>query len=61
MGNVYLQFCQGILEKYQKGDGKMSIVVYRDGSWKTVKKNHAWEYQNDPDWLVTINMDEIII
>jgi hypothetical protein len=34
------------------------IVVYRDGSWKTVLAIHAWEYEADPDWLVTIPLKE---
>lgn len=35
------------------GDGD-TIIVYRDGTWKQVKAASAWEYENDPDYLVTI-------
>jgi hypothetical protein len=30
------------------------IIVYKDGSWKVVSEDQAWEFQNDPDWLVSI-------
>lgn len=35
-----------------------SLVVWRDGSWKEVETNSAWEYQNDADWLVTIPLKQ---
>lgn len=34
------------------------IVVWKDGSWKVVE--HSWEYENDPDWLVTIPLSRIL-
>ncbi len=29
-------------------------IVYKNGTHKTVDKTQAWEYENDPDYLVTI-------
>lgn len=29
-------------------------VVYKDGSWITVDRKSAWEYENDPNFLTTI-------
>lgn len=31
----------------------MKIVVWKDGTWLATT-NQTWEYENDPDWLVTI-------
>lgn len=30
------------------------IIVYKDGSHLYCPKENCWEYENDPDWLVTI-------
>lgn len=30
------------------------IVVWKNGTYKTVEKSSSWEYENDKDWLVTI-------
>lgn len=32
------------------------FVVWKDGSYRRVQ--HSWEYENDPDWLVTIPIEE---
>lgn len=34
----------------------MSIVVYKDGTYKKVEQ--SWEFENDPDWLVTIDLED---
>lgn len=34
------------------------VIVYKDGTHKQVAKTEAWEYENDPDWLVTIQTAE---
>jgi hypothetical protein len=31
------------------------FVVYKDGSYKFVADGITWEYENDKNWLVTIN------
>jgi len=31
-----------------------TTVVYKDGSYKSVSANSAWEYENDSGWLVSI-------
>ena len=36
------------------------IIVYKDGSWKIVGLDEAWEFANDPDWLVSIPINEIV-
>ena len=37
-----------------------AIVVWKDGSYKVVDKNSSWEFENDQNWLLTINLSEII-
>lgn len=37
-----------------------SIIVYKNGEFIVVPNSNCWEYQNDPDWLVTIKISEII-
>lgn len=32
------------------------IVVYKDGTWKRV--DVAWEFESDPDWFVTIDLED---
>lgn len=32
------------------------IVVYKDGSY--IFCDVSWEYENDPDWLVTIDLKD---
>lgn len=34
------------------------IIVWKDGSYKFVEFNSAWEFENDKDWLVTIPLNE---
>ncbi len=34
----------------------MKVVVYKDGTYKFVENGITWEYENDPDWLVTIEL-----
>lgn len=34
----------------------MKAVIYKDGSYKMV--DVSWEYENDPDWLCTIDQSE---
>jgi hypothetical protein len=33
----------------------MKIVVWKDGTW-VATKGATWEYENDPEWLVTIEV-----
>jgi hypothetical protein len=35
------------------------IMVYKDGSWKIVQSSSAWEFENDPDWLTSIDIEAI--
>ena len=37
----------------------MNIVVWKDGSWKAIN-GPTWEYENDPDWLVTIPLAQVV-
>jgi len=37
----------------------MKIIVWKDGTYKPVPDNASWEYENDPDWLVTIPVEEL--
>lgn len=30
------------------------IIVYKDGTWEEVDPVSGWEFENDPDWLVSI-------
>lgn len=30
-------------------------IVWKSGEWRRVLEMHAWEYQGDDDYLVTIN------
>ena len=34
---------------------KEVIIVWKDGNHKNVPRNSAWEYENDENWLVTID------
>lgn len=36
----------------------MKIIVWKNGDYKFVPANSTWEYENDPDWLVTIDPTE---
>jgi hypothetical protein len=36
-----------------------SIVVWKDGSYKYIKDGITWEYENDKDWLVTIDLRQV--
>ena len=36
------------------------IVIYKDGSYKIVEDGITWEYENDEDWLSSINLINII-
>jgi len=40
---------------------RYSIVVWDDGTWKIVDKNHTFEYELDLDWLVTIQSDMLVV
>jgi hypothetical protein len=33
----------------------MKIVVWKDGTWIATSKP-TWEYENDPNWLMTIEV-----
>ena len=35
------------------------IVVYKNGTYRIVYE--SWEYENDPDWLVTIDLADVLI
>lgn len=34
-----------------------SIVAWSDGSYLFVDCNSSWEYENDSNWLTTINLN----
>jgi len=33
-------------------------INYADDSYIVVDEIHAWEYQNDPDWISTTKIEE---
>jgi hypothetical protein len=33
------------------------IVVWKDGTNKRINKNNSRTYENDPDWLCTIDLE----
>ena len=33
----------------------MKIVIWKDGTYLKVKDGVTWEYENDKNWLVTID------
>lgn len=33
-----------------------NVIVWKDGSYKFVT-GPTWEFENDPDWLVTIPLE----
>lgn len=35
---------------------KAKIVVWKSGGYKFIPSGITWEYENDKDWLVTINL-----
>ncbi|HEY6438331.1 MAG TPA: hypothetical protein VIY47_17220 [Ignavibacteriaceae bacterium] len=37
------------------------FIVYKNGDYKRVKGINAWEYENDPNWLVTISIDDELL
>lgn len=41
---------------FEKQSDQHEIVVFKDGSYRELRNGGAWELQNDPDWLVTINL-----
>jgi len=42
----------------QKTGGiKMRRIHYKDGSYKDVKNNQSWEYENDPNWKETEDLE----
>ena len=41
-----------IIEIYQK----LKIVVWMDGSTALIDDGNSWEYENDPNWLTTIEV-----
>lgn len=38
---------------------KGKIVVWKDGTYKYISNGITWEYENDPEWFVTIDCSEI--
>lgn len=40
-------------------ENKAKIVVYKDASYQLVEDGVTWEYEGDPDWLVTILLSDI--
>ncbi len=36
------------------------IVVWKDGTWEYVQNGVTFEYENDPDWLCTIPLQNVI-
>lgn len=35
---------------------KKVIIVWKDGTYLFADKTSSWEYENDIDWLVTIEL-----
>lgn len=35
------------------------IAVFKDGSYISIPDGVAWEYENDPTWLVTIPINNV--
>lgn len=35
------------------------IVIYKDKSWKKVEDGITWEYENDPDWFMTVKLSDL--
>ena len=35
---------------------KSRLVVWKDGSYRYFENGITWEYENDPDWLATIEL-----
>lgn len=51
------------LPDYEKHDLEqrvktMKVIVYKDGSW--IVREHSWEYEHDPDFLVVIPVAECL-
>lgn len=36
------------------------IVIYKDKSYEVVLDGITWEYENDPDWFMTVEMKNIL-
>lgn len=36
-----------------------TLIIYKNESWKVVDSKSAWEYENDPDWFMSIPVDSI--
>lgn len=43
-----------VLSENIHGGSEESFVFYQDGSYIQVLSGQAWEFENDPDYLVTI-------
>jgi len=58
------QFWKGKLKAFEKAKKKLltvvapstmpALVVYKDGSYVKCEDGATWEYENDPNYLITI-------
>ena len=47
-----------LLKKYVTKPHAPRLVVWKDGSHRYFKDGVTYEYENDPDWLVTISLTD---
>lgn len=52
-------WCAEWISKNAMPDIRPSIVVYKDGSYIRTKGDSSWEFENDPDWLVSIDLKSV--
>lgn len=45
-------------ELEEEGGVMEVVIIYKDGTTKTVAKESAWEYENDPDYERTVSLEE---
>ncbi len=56
-GKCYKPLFLGIWIRFPKNDkSKSKIVVFKNGDYKIIESGITWEYENDNDWLVTIDL-----
>lgn len=39
---------------------KWKIVIYKDKSYKLIEDGITWEYENDPDWFMTLKLSTLL-
>lgn len=52
---IYNELLSSETTPAQSGELSRKIVVWKDGTYKE-ETGATWEYENDEDWLVTINL-----